>query len=84
MYFVYILKSENHFKSYVGHTDNIDRRLKEHNDGKSIYTKMYKPWKLIYKEEFNNINDAIKREKYYKSHSGRIKLKRIFQSCRIV
>ncbi len=43
MYKVYILKSSDYPKTYVGITDNIDRRLKEHNSGKNFYTKRYKP-----------------------------------------
>ncbi len=51
-YFVYILKSNIKEITYVGHSDNIHRRLIEHNSGKSIFTKKFKPWDLIYKEEF--------------------------------
>lgn len=80
-YIVYVLSSCVAKKSYVGFTDNLARRIKEHNSGKSIYTKRYKPWKLIYTEEFENYVDVRKREKYLKSASGRrIVLKRIFNN----
>ena len=52
MYTVYLLKSKTKRKSYVGITNNIDRRLKEHNSGKHLYTKRYLPWEIIYQEEF--------------------------------
>ena len=84
MYYVYVLKSINFRKSHVGFTNNIERRLLEHNSGKNIFTRRYKPWKLIYKEDFNRLEDAIHKEKYYKSHSGRNKLKEIFNNCQIV
>ena len=71
MYYIFILKSLVARKSYVGISDNIRRRLEEHNKGKGFYTKRYKPWKLIYKEEFSNRDEARKREKYLKSASGR-------------
>jgi len=71
MFIVYVLKSEVAEKSYVGITDSLARRLEQHNKGKSFYTKRYKPWKLIYKEEFLGRNEARKREKYFKSASGR-------------
>jgi len=65
-------------KSYVGITDDIDRRLREHNSGKHLYTKRYMPWELIYTEELASIDEARKREKYYKSTTGRRALKKLF------
>lgn len=70
-YIVYVLLSVSAKKSYVGLTNNLEKRLKEHNSGSSTFTKMYKPWKLIYTEEYENREDASKREKYLKSASGR-------------
>jgi putative endonuclease len=71
MSYVYILKSLNHKKLYVGSTNNLERRLSEHNNGFSFYTKRYKPWSVIYLEEYRDINDARKRERYLKSSAGR-------------
>ncbi len=76
-YFVYILKSKIKDITYAGHTDNIERRLIEHNSGKSIFTKKFKPWDLIYKEEFITVEEAIKREKYFKTAAGRRLIKKI-------
>ena len=42
MYFVYVLKSENNWRFYVGMTENIERRLTEHNSGKTKSTKGYR------------------------------------------
>lgn len=78
MFTVYILKSAVVVKSYVGVTDNIERRLKEHNSGKSYYTKKYTPWNVVYTEKFELFSEARKREKYFKSASGRRQLKKIF------
>ncbi len=80
MVYVYVLKSKTARKSYVGATDNISRRLKEHNSGKHFYTKRYMPWELIYKEEFNNFQEARTREKYFKSTPGRRLMKKIFDN----
>jgi putative endonuclease len=56
----------------VGSTVDIKRRLYEHNySGKSVYTKRYRPWIIIYQEEYNNLMEARKREKYLKSAAGR-------------
>ncbi len=78
MYTVYVLKSEVAEKSYVGFTNNLERRIEEHNLGKSGYTSKHKPWKVIYTEEFPSINEAVEREKYLKSRSGRRYLKKVF------
>ena len=77
MYFVYVLKSKLHRKSYVGVTNDLVRRLNEHNTGKSNYTKLYAPWDVIYTEKYNTLTEAVVREKYYKSAAGRRKLKKI-------
>ena len=80
MHYVYILKSEHFRKSYVGHTGDIRKRLIQHNSGESHYTKRYKPWILIYNEAFLSLEDAIKREKFLKSRSGRREMKKIFEN----
>lgn len=71
MPFVYILKSINNNKFYVGSTTDIDRRIIEHNRGYTTYTKRYMPWKVIYFEKYINLSDARKRERYFKSSAGR-------------
>jgi len=76
MYIVYILKSHNFPKSYVGMTDNLERRLNQHNQGYHFYTKRYLPWSVIYKEEYNTRIESRVREKYFKSASGRRFLKK--------
>lgn len=70
-YITYVLKSLNFKKTYIGHTDNLERRLREHNDGKGVFTKRYKPWKVLHVEMFNCEEESIKREKYLKSCAGR-------------
>jgi len=70
-YYVYILKSEMKEITYVGITNDIERRLNEHNSGKSKFTKAFIPWKIIYHENFSTRKDAREREKYLKSAAGR-------------
>jgi len=79
-YYFYILKSKSTNKTYVGHTNNLVRRLREHNSGKSIYTSRFMPWEIIYKEEFDEEIEARKKEKYYKSSTGRRKIKILLKS----
>ncbi len=78
MFVVYVLKSKIARKSYVGVTNDLKRRLGEHNSGKHFYTKRHLPWEIKYTEKFNNFNDALKREKYLKTTAGRRFLKRVF------
>lgn len=76
-FYVYVLKSEIAEKSYTGSTDDLKRRLDEHNSGKSTYTSRYKPWKIIYTENFPTILEARSREKYLKTRAGRMFLKNV-------
>ncbi len=73
MYYVYVLYSVSFDfdRQYVGMTDDINRRLVEHNSGKNQSTKAYQPWSLIYKESFDNRGAARIREKYLKTAAGR-------------
>jgi putative endonuclease len=64
----------------VGITNNLERRLKEHNSGKHFYTKRYLPWEIVYFEKFISREKAREREKYYKSAAGRKKLKTILEN----
>lgn len=71
MYYVYILKSLNFPKTYVGMTNNVVRRLAQHNSGYHFYTKRYLPWEIMYTETSESREQARIREKYYKSAAGR-------------
>jgi len=76
-YFVYVVESDEGFR-YKGMTDNLERRLGEHNDKLlSFWTKRGTNWKLIYKEEFGSKTDALKRERWLKSGVGRDYLKKV-------
>lgn len=66
MYFVYIIKDPKG-KFYFGYTNNIKRRLAEHNSGKSTYTRGRK-WILVYFEAFASQKDALQREKQLKHY----------------
>jgi len=74
-YFVYILQSEIDGRLYKGHTNDIDKRIEEHNSGKTKSTKGYKPWELVYFETFGTREEAILHEKYFKTGIGREFLK---------
>ena len=71
MFYTYILISEKDDKFYVGYTDNLKRRIKQHNNGDVESTKYRRPLKLIYYEACLSQKDATKREKYLKTYNGR-------------
>jgi putative endonuclease len=72
---VYAIKSLVDNRIYVGMTHNPERRLIEHNQGRTKSTKGYRPWILIFKEEVENRKKARELEKYYKSGCGKEILK---------
>ncbi|OGB74983.1 hypothetical protein A2810_02755 [candidate division Kazan bacterium RIFCSPHIGHO2_01_FULL_49_10] len=71
MFYTYVLESIQFDQIYVGFTEDLKKRLIEHNQGLSPSTKPYRPWKLIYYEACLNENDAMRREKYLKTTQGR-------------
>ncbi|XOV68492.1 MAG: GIY-YIG nuclease family protein [Fluviicola sp.] len=70
-FYAYVLRSINFERNYVGFTSNIEERLKQHNAGKTSSTKPYRPWDLLFFEEFNSKEEALQREKWLKSGIGR-------------
>ena len=70
MNFVYIIKSLIVLRYYIGSTENVDRRLSDHNSGKVKSTKAYKPWEIVYLERFDIKSYALKREKQIKSYKS--------------
>ncbi len=66
MYHVYVLKN-GEGRLYVGHTDDLKRRLAEHQAGRSRWTRARGPWSLVFSEPFATRAEAMKREKSLKS-----------------
>lgn len=75
MFTVYILKSLKDNKRYIGYTNDMKRRLYEHNNGLVISTRNRKPFELIYTEEFEIKEEAMAREIFFKSGKRREFLK---------
>ncbi|MEX2028074.1 MAG: GIY-YIG nuclease family protein [Candidatus Curtissbacteria bacterium] len=72
MFFVvYVLESLKDGDRYTGLTNNLKRRIKEHQSGRSFATKYRLPFKLIYFEACLSLDDAKRREKYLKTTQGR-------------
>ncbi len=70
MYFVYLLKSVTHDQLYIGSTNDLEIRLKQHNDGKNPSTGRYKPWTLVYYEAYPTEKISRLREKQLKYHGN--------------
>ena len=67
-FYVYIMSNEGHSVFYIGVTNNIKRRVLEHKAGEgSAFTSKYNLKSLLYYEQFDDINNAIKREKKLKN-----------------
>ncbi|OGZ44774.1 MAG: hypothetical protein A2756_05315 [Candidatus Ryanbacteria bacterium RIFCSPHIGHO2_01_FULL_48_27] len=68
---VYVIKSTTKKFRYVGITNDLERRLWQHNKGYSMSTKNFLPFKLVLKEQYNDYREARKRELFLKSGFGR-------------
>jgi len=71
-YYVYVLKSELDNNLYTGYTKDIELRFEQHQKGKVESTKNRRPLKLIYYEACLSQQDATHREKYLKTHYGKM------------
>jgi putative endonuclease len=76
MYYVYLLRSDQERRYYIGYTSNLRRRLAEHQYKKNVSTAHREGLRLIYYEAYLNKFDALGREKFLKSGSGHRFLKK--------
>lgn len=74
-YFVYVLKSLSKDFVYVGFTNDLRRRFKEHNNFEELSTKHYAPFDLIHYEAYKSKTDARRREEYLKTTKGKTTLR---------
>ena len=81
MFVVYILYSFKFGKTYVGYTNDVERRLMEHNvTATKGFTLRYRPWVLIRTELFDSKTGAMNREKFLKTGRGREEIKLYVES----
>lgn len=76
MEYVYVIQSRKDGKIYIGHTKDLKRRFHEHSTGQVSSTQKRRPFKLLYYEACNILQDALDREKSLKTGFGRAYLKR--------
>lgn len=79
MPFLYVLYSELTQRHYTGATSNLEQRLAQHNSDQSTSTKNRGPWNLVYHEEYATLREALQRERYLKTGTGREELKRLMR-----
>ena len=77
MIFLYAISSLSHNYIYVEMTQDIEERIKRHNDGRERTTRFYKPFELIYSEVCETRTKARVQEKYWKSGFGKEKLRKL-------
>jgi len=79
MYIVYVLKSIKKNYHYVWMTNDMEKRLQQHNQWKTKSTKAYLPFEIIYTEIIDDSKQAREREKYFKTWKWREELKRLIK-----
>ena len=82
MPFVYILQSESTSRFYVGCTEQVARRLIEHQRGQTRSTRGRGPWKLVFEEPHPTLTEALKREHQIKSWKSRRSIQQLIDSSR--
>ncbi len=80
MFYTYVLISKKDNKLYIGYTKNLKLRFEQHCNGLVKSTKFRRPLELIYYEACLIEHDAKKREKYFKTHYGRMFLRKRLKS----
>jgi putative endonuclease len=70
-HFVYILQSEENDRYYVGRSKNPERRLEHHNTTSTGFTSRYRPWELVFTQEFPTKDDAVTAEQLIKGWKSR-------------
>ena len=69
MHFVYLLQALKDKSLYIGCTQDLKKRVFEHNNARSYHTKKYAPWRLVYFEGYYSKMDAYNRERALKFHA---------------
>ena len=81
MYYVYVLLSLKDHKFYIGFSEDIKKRLTDHNAGRNTSTKSRRPFELIYYEAHLSKDDALRREAYFKTTKGKSTLRQMLRKA---
>jgi putative endonuclease len=77
MYYTYVLRSRKDKKCYIGSTSDLRRRFAEHQRGEVRSTAPRRPLELIFNEAFLHLEEALGRERYFKTTKGKVALKKM-------
>jgi len=82
MFYIYIIYSESADRYYIGHTNDPERRLTEHNSTEDVkFTTKFRPWILLLSFEVSNVrSEAIKMERFIKKQKSRIFIRKLIES----
>ena len=80
MYTVYIIQSKKDSSFYIGYTKDMFKHIDDHNKGKSRYTKRKLPWVVVYKENFSDKTEAIRRERFLKNQRNKSFYEKLIRS----
>ena len=78
MYVIYFLVNESKDKTYIGFTNDISKRIKMHFSGNVRTTENFGKFEYFILERVDNLEEAIKKERYWKSCAGRKKVKEFY------
>jgi putative endonuclease len=71
MYSAYVLLSKKTLRYYIGSTDDIENRIREHNSGETKSIRIGIPWKVIYIDQFETRAEAVRKEKQIKARGAK-------------
>ncbi|OGE89258.1 MAG: hypothetical protein A2722_01285 [Candidatus Doudnabacteria bacterium RIFCSPHIGHO2_01_FULL_50_11] len=82
MWYIYVIQSIKNGTYYTGSTNNLERRLHEHNNSykKNSFSYKNRPYQLVHFEKFDSRPEAIAREKYLKTGKGREEIQRLLKT----
>lgn len=76
-WYVYVLLSHKDHMFYIGSTNNLKRRFQQHQRGENVSTAKRLPFDLVYFEGHQSKEDALRREKYFKTTKGKVTLRQV-------
>jgi len=78
VHYVYVLESRRTGRYYIGSTHDVEKRLAQHNAGRTKSTRNLRPWNILHVEIFTTKPEAARRERLIKSWKSRKHMKRQF------
>jgi putative endonuclease len=82
VFHAYILQSNSTGRFYVGHTENLTKRVFEHNNNRTPSIKNRGPWKLVHSEEFATRSEAMLRERQIKKMKSHTWIEKLIRASR--